>query len=62
MAVAKRPAKRRGIGEIIKHRLPGGGVVREYYRRDEVVAQTEEEADADEGNRKSSHVESGRQP
>jgi hypothetical protein len=46
MAVAKRPAKRRGIGEIVTRRRQDGVVVREYYRRDEVVAPTKEDADA----------------
>lgn len=48
---SKRPAKRRGIGEIVKRRRPDGSVVREYYRRDEVVAPTEEDADAVKRNR-----------
>lgn len=38
----ERPAKRQGIGEIVTRRLPDGAVVREYYRRDEVVALTKE--------------------
>lgn len=43
-----RPARRRAVGERVKRLPTGKGVVREYYRRDEVAAPAKEVVMEDE--------------